>query len=206
VQTTIQRVANGSQFDGTAGAGLVTFAGINGDSKLVQEYVIYGISLVVQSTGSDAASIASGTVDLIDLTSGTLEYDGQTANRTADVTYTGGTSGATATHVADNDDGADGALFLKNIAGVFENNEALEGDDTFVAVVDGTLLHARQRLDVIDSGQVDYSIFEDSEMVGIPVGYSDDDLKTPLALRVVTTTMVGNGTLIVKWAKRHIPS
>lgn len=206
MQTTIQRVANGSQFDGTAGAGLVTFSGLDDNQKNQYEYVIYGISLCIQDSGSDSASIASGTVDLVDYTSGTLTYDGQSANRDGDVLYTGGTSDATGTHVADNDDGADGALFLKNIVGVFENDEAIEGDDTFVAVVDGTLDPTTQILDVIDSGTINYNLTEAGETAWIPVGFADDDAKTPFALRVTTTTMVGNGTLIVHWGYRHVRS
>ena len=128
------------------------------------------------------------------------------ANRTADATYTGGTSGATATHVADNDDGGDGALFLKNIVGTFQNNEAITGDDTFVAVVDGTLTPVTVPLDVLDSGDLSYNYFQALDVIGIPVGFSDDGARTPFALKVTTTTMVGNGTLIVHWGYRHVRS
>lgn len=54
-----------------------------------------------------------------------LAYDAQTTNFTVGETLTGGTSGATATIVADNDGGATGTLKVINITGTFADNETI---------------------------------------------------------------------------------
>lgn len=54
-----------------------------------------------------------------------LAYDAQTANFVVGQTLTGGTSGATATIVADTDAGATGTLKVINITGVFVDNETI---------------------------------------------------------------------------------
>ncbi len=68
-----------------------------------------------------------------------LAYDGQTGNFAVGLTVTGGTSGATGYVVADNDAGATGTLYLSNVTGVFQDNEALTDTGTGAAVVNGTL-------------------------------------------------------------------
>jgi len=68
-----------------------------------------------------------------------LDYDGQTVNFTLGETVTGGTSGATGIVQIDNDAGASGTLVLSNVTGTFQNDEALTGSSTGVAVVDGVL-------------------------------------------------------------------
>jgi len=68
-----------------------------------------------------------------------LDYDGQTVNFTDGETVTGGTSGATGIVDIDNDAGATGTLVLSSVTGTFQNNEALTGSSTGVAVVDGVL-------------------------------------------------------------------
>jgi hypothetical protein len=68
-----------------------------------------------------------------------LAYDGQSANFTVGLVVTGGTSGATGRIVADTDGGAAGTLLLKDVRGVFANNEALTDSSTGAAVVDGIL-------------------------------------------------------------------
>lgn len=68
-----------------------------------------------------------------------LDYDGQTVNFTLGETVTGGTSGATGVVQIDTDNGADGTLVLSAVSGVFQNDEALTGSSTGVAVVDGVL-------------------------------------------------------------------
>ncbi|MBT7929866.1 hypothetical protein HN682_08135 [Candidatus Peregrinibacteria bacterium] len=72
----------------------------------------------------------------------TLDYDAQTANFTVGETLTGGTSGATAIILEDDDSGVAGTLTLGSIEGVFQNNEALTDGATGAAVADGTLTWA----------------------------------------------------------------
>lgn len=68
-----------------------------------------------------------------------LDYDGQTVNFTIGETVTGGTSGATGVVQIDNDTGVAGTLVLSSVTGVFQNDEALTGSSTGVAVVNGVL-------------------------------------------------------------------
>lgn len=69
----------------------------------------------------------------------TLDYDGQTGNFATGLIVTGGTSGATAVILEDDDSGANGTLTLGNISGTFEDNEAITDSATGAAVVDGVL-------------------------------------------------------------------
>jgi len=68
-----------------------------------------------------------------------LDYDTQSANFTAGATLTGGTSGATATIVKDDDSGTTGTLHLINIIGTFENNETITDGSGGSALVNGTI-------------------------------------------------------------------
>lgn len=68
-----------------------------------------------------------------------LDYDGQTVNFTIGETVTGGTSGATGVVQIDTDAGATGTLVLSSVTGTFQDDEALTGSSTGVAVVDGVL-------------------------------------------------------------------
>lgn len=68
-----------------------------------------------------------------------LNYDGQTVNFTSGETVTGGTSGATGVVEFDRDDGTSGKLTLSGISGTFQDDEALTGSSTGVAVVNGIL-------------------------------------------------------------------
>lgn len=56
-----------------------------------------------------------------------LAYDAQTVNFVIGGTLTGGTSGATATIIADTDAGATGTLWIRAITGTFQNNETITG-------------------------------------------------------------------------------
>lgn len=56
---------------------------------------------------------------------GAVAYDGQSSNFTVGHLITGGTSGATGTLVEQTDGGATGTIVLSDIAGLFENNDAL---------------------------------------------------------------------------------
>lgn len=69
----------------------------------------------------------------------TLAYDSQTANFTAGLIVTGGTSGATARIVTDTDGGATGTLEVRDIIGIFVDNELLTDSSTGSATVNGTL-------------------------------------------------------------------
>jgi len=69
----------------------------------------------------------------------TLPYDGQTGNFTVGLVVTGGTSGATARIVADNDAGATGTLTLANITGIFLDNETITDTSTGSATVNRAL-------------------------------------------------------------------
>jgi hypothetical protein len=71
----------------------------------------------------------------------TLAYDAQTVNFTLGDVVTGATSGATARIIADADGGATGTLTLKDIVGVFLDNEAISDGAGGAAVVNGTLTH-----------------------------------------------------------------
>lgn len=68
-----------------------------------------------------------------------LPYDGQTGDFTESLTVTGTTSGATGIIVSDHENGAAGALVLRDVSGTFQNNEALTDTSTGAANVDLTL-------------------------------------------------------------------
>lgn len=70
----------------------------------------------------------------------TLAYDNQTANFTAGDTITGGTSGASARVLADVDAGATGTLTLRDIVGIFQDNEIITGAIGGSAQVNGVLV------------------------------------------------------------------
>lgn len=69
-----------------------------------------------------------------------LLYDNQTGNFTVGTVLTGGTSGATARIIGDTDAGLTGTLVLKNIIGVFLDNEPLTDSATGAADCDGVLV------------------------------------------------------------------
>ncbi len=68
----------------------------------------------------------------------TLAYDGQSANFTAGLLLTGGTSGATGYIHQDTDAGTTGTLLLTDVRGTFVDNEAITDSSTGAAVVNGT--------------------------------------------------------------------
>ena len=68
-----------------------------------------------------------------------LDYDGQTVDFTIGETVTDGVTGATGVVEIDTDSGVDGTLVLSSVVGVFQNDSALTGSSTGVAVVDGAL-------------------------------------------------------------------
>ncbi len=72
---------------------------------------------------------------------GTLNYDAQSANFTAEAILTGGTSTATAIITSDADAGSTGTLTLRGVNGVFQTNETITDDNGSPgsATSDGTL-------------------------------------------------------------------
>lgn len=58
-----------------------------------------------------------------------IDYDAQTAAYTPGATVTGGTSGATAYIVVDEDSGATGRLYLKSVSGTFQDGELLTDNE-----------------------------------------------------------------------------
>jgi len=67
----------------------------------------------------------------------TLNYDAQTGNFTAGLVVTGTTSTASATIVIDDDSGVTGVLTIRDIKGVFQDNEELTDSSTGVADANG---------------------------------------------------------------------
>lgn len=78
----------------------------------------------------------------------TLAYDAQTANFTAGLVVTGSTSGATARIVADVDGGASGTLSLRDVSGIFRDNELITDTGGGSATVNGTLVSYDAQLTV----------------------------------------------------------
>ncbi len=66
-----------------------------------------------------------------------LAYDGQTVNWTVGETVTGGTSSATGVVEIDDDAGTTGTLTLSSPTGTFQDDEAITGSSTGVAVANG---------------------------------------------------------------------
>jgi len=82
---------------------------------------------------------ASNGIEKIFRISRTLDYDAQTGNFTAGDIVTGGTSGATAIILEDNDSGVTGTLTLGNISGTFSDGEVITDPSGGSADVDGTV-------------------------------------------------------------------
>lgn len=76
----------------------------------------------------------------------TLLYDGQTSNFTAELTLTGGTSGATAYIVSDTDGGTTGSLKLRKISGTFQDNETITDSSTGSATANGAPTYTMKNL------------------------------------------------------------
>ena len=83
----------------------------------------------------------------------TLDYDAQSGNFTPGLMITGGTSGATATIVVDDDDGATGTLTLRMILGDFQDGETITDTSTGSATTDGVLLGTHRFADYPTSGE-----------------------------------------------------
>lgn len=106
--------------------------------RFITENVYYVV------TSPDTFTIPSNLMDsnqtgcgLFELTSADIAYDAQTANFTVGATLTGGTSGATAVILEDDDDGATGTLTVEQVHGVFQDNEAITDGSGGAAVANG---------------------------------------------------------------------
>jgi hypothetical protein len=93
--------------------------------------------LANQRDGIDAGSYHISTV--VRRPGATLNYDNQTGNFTVGTLLTGATSGATARIVADSDAGAAGTLTLRDIVGVFEDNEIIADSASGSAQANGNV-------------------------------------------------------------------
>ena len=103
-------------------------AKVSGVMRNGVDYGFYHISRAVHRPGS------------------TLAYDAQTANFTLGAVLTGTTSGATARIIADTDAGLTGTLTLKEIIGVFLDNEPLTDSSGGAATCAGVLSHQNAAL------------------------------------------------------------
>lgn len=77
-----------------------------------------------------------------ELSTADIAYDGQTVAFAAAATLTGGTSGATAVIVSDDDDGATGTLTVKNVNGVFQDNELITDGSGGSATANGAPVYS----------------------------------------------------------------
>lgn len=85
---------------------------------------------------------SNGWTETCTATSGTLDYDAQTANFTVGKVLTGGTSGAKALICGDTDSGTTGTLNLIIISGTFQDNETITDNATGSATANGTLVNS----------------------------------------------------------------
>jgi len=69
-----------------------------------------------------------------------INYDAETGTFTAGLVVTGGTSLATAVIVIVDDNGSDGSLTIRKIAGTFEDNETITDTSTGSATSDGLVI------------------------------------------------------------------
>jgi hypothetical protein len=104
-----------------------------------------------QST-SDAQVLGRSTTLHRLLAEADLDYDAQSANFTLGLVATGATSNAKGTITADTDTGTAGTLTLKDVVGVFQDNEALTDSGSGAAVVDGVLSAEKYAADFVANG------------------------------------------------------
>jgi len=93
-------------------------------------------------------------------------YDGETERFVVGGVVTGGTSGATATLVGLDDNGADGVLFFSNVSGIFQDGEALTGSLNGAANADGGLTFGPEVKSLELVNVVGNYNFEDCTLVG----------------------------------------
>ena len=156
---TVGNVLTGGTSGATARIVADTDAGATGTLTL---YDVVGtfVNGELITDGSGGSATTNGTVTAHNVTINNitvLNYDGQTVNFTAGNTLTGGTSGATATIVSDVDAGATGTLTIKDVTGIFIDNEAITGSGGGAAVVNGDWVQANVISSAASSGGASYS-------------------------------------------------
>lgn len=139
IRSILEGAATGLTSDGTATAiwnyALVPGETIYAEAKVVArqredvQRAVYHVSVGAYRVGGD------------------LDYQNQTANFTAGLIVTGGTSGATARIQADSDSGATGTLTLIDIVGTFEDGETITDTGSGSAEVNGTISLSNAALD-----------------------------------------------------------
>tara|TARA_Y100000310_G_scaffold157840_2_gene157299 strand:+ start:11237 stop:13588 length:2352 start_codon:yes stop_codon:yes gene_type:complete len=147
---------------------------------------------------------AKGWTETCLVTSGTLNYDAQTANFTVGEVLTGGTSNATALIVEDTDSGTAGTLNLIITSGTFQDNETITDASGGSATSDGTLtaslsadgLTASNVIRGIDPGGLDYTVgntlFADTHEKDEPV-FCNIPAFIPEVIRGVLQGLVASG-------------
>lgn len=116
----------------------------------------------------NATEITLRSTNFMPVLPNSLAYDGQTGNFTADLVLTGGTSGATATIVSDTDAGTTGTLIIKDIVGVFVDNETITDSSTGSALVNrpNYANGVRGKSDFFLELQIDGSVLS---TIGLPI-------------------------------------
>lgn len=146
------------------------------------------VLLTDQSTGAENGVYTASAVG-----TGFLMYDAQSAAFNVGATLTGGTSGATATIEADDDNGTTGVLTLSGVSGVFQDNETItdDGSTPGSATSNGTLGDWLVAYDNESGGP--FSVGETltggtSSAVGVIVGLEDDGASGFITLTQQTGT------------------
>lgn len=119
-----------------------------------QVALVQGVAMANQRDGEQIAHYHK--VAKIHRPGSDLAYDAQTANFTVGQILTGGTSGATARIVADADSGATGTLALRDIVGVFQNNEVITDPLGGSADANGILVPQTIVIDQADTLGIDF--------------------------------------------------
>lgn len=132
---------DGDTFGEDSTGGLDVFTGTTGGDWITVQFATAGGVFLAGVNGMDFGFQYDGASFYPTLEGGlwALNYDAETADFTENETLTGGTSGATATIVKVIDNGATGTLYLTDIAGTFEDDEAITDGEGGAAVADGVV-------------------------------------------------------------------
>ncbi len=146
-------------------AALVT--GLTGGDWSWLQFETAGGTFLLGVNGEDDGLIYDGTTwyPVNDKAIYQLDYDGQTVNFTTG-TVTGGTSGATGTILRVFDSGATGYLWLVDVVGTFQNNEALTGSPG-AAVVNGLAVQVTSAITGVDVSSLSYLASHNSRIWAI---------------------------------------
>lgn len=131
---------NGDWFGWGSTAGMDVMTGLTGGDWIVAQFATTGGVYLVGVNGVDNGFIYDGTEFLPNLPGGiwVLPYDGEVTPFEEGETVTGGTSSATGVVFRVNDSGGGvGTLYLRDVVGDFEDNDALTGSVAGDAVATG---------------------------------------------------------------------